>query len=88
MILDRDEPDVVVNFYEALVGAHSQLRVSDVPTVAVGHQFMASHPGYPLLPGQPLQRAAMQAYTALVGAGASARLALSFYDAPERGPCS
>ena len=85
VILDRDEPDVVVNFYEALVGAHSQLRVSDVPTVAVGHQFMASHPGYPLLPGQPVQRAAMQAYTALVGAGASARLALSFYDAPSRG---
>ncbi len=85
LILDRDEPDVVVNFYEALVGAHSQLRVSDVPTVAVGHQFMASHPGYPLLPGQPIQKAAMQAYTALVGAGASARLALSFYDAPGGG---
>ncbi len=86
-ILDRVEPDVVVNFYEALVGVHAQLRLTDAPTVAVGHQFMASQPGYPLMPGQPLQRAAMQAYTALVGSGAQARLALSFYDAPSDGVC-
>ena len=82
--IDRAEPDVVVNFYEGLVGLYSVLRVSDVPVVAVGHQFMAGHDGYPLLPGAPLQKAAMQAYTAVVGAGAATRLALSFYDAPDR----
>ena len=78
------DPDVVVNFYEGLVGLHTLFRVSDVPVVAVGHQFMADAPGYPLLPGQPSQRTAMQAYTALVGAGARTRLALSFYDGPDR----
>lgn len=83
-VIDRLEPDVVVNFYEGLMGLHGLLRVSDVPVVAVGHQFFAGHPGYPLLPGQPLQRMAMEAYTALVGAGAETRLALSFYDAPDR----
>ena len=83
-VVDRLEPDVVVNFYEGLMGLHGLLRVSDVPVVAVGHQFMAGHPGYPLLPGQPLQRVAMEAYTSLVGAGAAMRLALSFYDAPDR----
>ncbi len=82
--LDRLEPDVVVNFYEGLMGLHTVVRVTDVPVVAVGHQFMAEQPGYPLLPGQPLQKAAMRAYTALVGAGAARRLALSFYDAPDR----
>ena len=83
--LDRTEPDVVVNFYEGLLGAHALLRGVDVPTVAVGHQFMTGHRDYPLLPGQPAQRLAMQAYTALVGAGACDRLALSFYDAPDDG---
>ena len=81
--MDRTEPDVVVNFYEGLLGAHALLRGADAPTVAVGHQFMAGHPGYPLLPGQPAQRLAMRAYTALAGAGACDRLALSFYDAPD-----
>lgn len=83
--IDRTEPDVIVNFYEGLMGAHAMLRVSDVPVVAVGHQFMAGQAGYPLLSGQPLQRIAMQAYTRLVGAGASARLALSFYEMPGHG---
>ena len=82
--IDRTEPDVIVNFYEGMTGLYSVLRVCDVPFVAVGHQFMAEHPEYPLLPGQPIQKAAMRAYTALVGAGATVRLALSFYDAADR----
>ena len=81
--LDHSEPDVVVNFYEGLMGAYNLLRVADVPVVAVAHQFMAGLPGYPHQPGQPMQRAAMEAYTRLVGAGATVRLALSFYDAPD-----
>ena len=82
--VDRLEPDVVVNFYEGLMGLHAVLRVTDAPVVAVGHQFMADAPGYPRLPGQPLQRLAMDAYTRLVGTGAATRLALSLYDAPDR----
>ena len=83
--VDRAEPDVVVSFYEALAGAHSLLRGADVPTVAVGHQFMMDHPAYPLQPGHAVQRTALRAYTALAGAGATRRLALSFYDAPDHG---
>ena len=78
---DDAEPDVVVSFYEGLTGAYAFLRPLDAPVVAVGHQFMTGHPAYPLLPGQPVQRAALRAYTGLAGFGASARLALSFYDA-------
>lgn len=81
-VLDRVEPDVVLTFYEGLAGAHARLRGFDVPVVAVGHQFFFAHPAYPFAPGQPLQRAAALAYTRLAGAGAEARLALSFYDAP------
>ena len=80
-VLEHAEPDVVVSFYEGLTGAYAFLRPLDVPVVAVGHQFMTGHPAYPLLPGQPVQRAALAAYTRLAGFGASVRLALSFYDA-------
>ena len=80
-VVEDAEPDVVVSFYEGLTGACAVLRPLDAPVVAVAHQFMAGSPGYPLLPGQPVQRAALGAYTRLAGVGASARLALSFYDA-------
>lgn len=81
--LARTEPDVAVNFYEALVGAYALVRTLDVPVVAVGHQFMMGCPAYPLAPGQPLQRAALGAYTRLAGARATLRLALSLYAAPD-----
>ena len=81
--LARTEPDVVVNFYEALVGAYALVRTLDVPVVAVGHQFMMGCPSYPLVGGQPLQRAALHAYTRLAGARATLRLALSLSAAPD-----
>ena len=85
--VERTEPDVIVNFYEALVGAYALVRSLDVPVVAVGHQFMMAHPTYPSVRVQPLQRAALAAYTRLAGARAAVRVALSFYpaaDQPER----
>ena len=81
--IQRTEPDVIVNFYEALVGAYALTRPLDVPVVAVGHQFMMGHPAYPLARSQPIQRAALGAYTRLAGARAAVRLALSFYPAPD-----
>ena len=80
-VIEAVEPDVVVNFYEGLMGVYAALRTVDVPIVAVGHQFMADHPDYPFAPGQPAQRLAMRGFTRLAGQGADVRLALSFYDA-------
>ena len=78
--IERHEPDVIVNFYEGLMGLHALLRTSDVPVVACCHQFIATLPGYPHIGSQPVQRLAMEAYTRLVGTGAAGRLALSYYD--------
>ncbi len=75
------EPDVIVNFYEGMTGLWALTRGAGVPVVAVGHQFMFEHPAYTFAPGQPVQRAATRLYTRLAGAGATAKLALSFYDA-------
>lgn len=80
-VIDEAEPDVVVNFYDGMMGLFALLRWPGIPLVAVGHQFMFGHPAYPFAGGQPVQKAAAKAYTRLTGAGASARLALSFYDA-------
>ena len=81
-VVDTVEPDVIVNFYEGLLGVYAATRGPDVPIVAVGHQFMFDHPDYPFAPGQRRQRLAVRTYTRLVAQGATSRLALSFYDAP------
>lgn len=89
--LDRQitayQPDVVVGFYEGMVGLHRLAFSSSVPTVCIGHQYMFGHPAYRFAPGQRLGRAALRAYTRLTSVGAARRLALSFYpaeDLPER----
>jgi len=54
----------------------------DVPSVAVAHQFMFLHPRYPFPEGFALQKRSSELFTNLTGLGASRRLALSLYDAP------
>lgn len=78
--LDAWRPDVVVNFYEGMLG----LAVpAGVPVVCVGHQYMFGHPAYRFASGQRLGRAAAKAYTRLTATAAAHRLALSFYPAAD-----
>jgi len=81
------QPDVIVNFYEGMVGLYTLAFRPDVPVVCIGHQYMFHHPDYRFAPGQRVGRAALRAYTRLTAARAHRRLALSFYpaaDVPER----
>ncbi len=74
-------PDVVVNFFEAMVGYWALRRRPRVPLVAIAHQFMFLHPAYRFAPWWPVQQASLRAYTGVVGARADVRLALSLYPA-------
>jgi len=75
------QPDVVVNFFEAMTGYWALRRRPAVPIVAVAHQFMFLHPGYRFAPWWPVQEAALRVYTWALGARADTRLALSLYPA-------
>jgi len=75
-------PDLIVNFLEPLMGLLNLLRPHPVPVLAVGHQFMIEHPRLVKPPGYTMERLGMQQYVKLTGAR-SARLALSFYAAPD-----
>ena len=76
------QPDLIVNFLEPLMGLYTLLRSHSVPVLAVGHQFMIEHPQFPKVPEFPWKRFWMRQYVCLAGAP-SARLALSFYPAPD-----
>ena len=76
------QPDLIVNFLEPLLGIYNAVRRHHVPVLAVGHQFMLDHPAFVQDRKRSLDRLGMSAYVALTGTR-SAKLALSFYKAPD-----
>ena len=77
-----EQPELLVNFLEPMVGIHHWLRRPRVPQLAIGHQFMASHPSYPTKSGTRTGLWGMQAFARLV-AGRGICHALSFFRAED-----
>lgn len=82
--IERHEPDLIVNFFEPLMGVYSAVYRPAVPVVAIGHQYMFLHPAYRFPPGRRLQRWATCAIARVAAWGAARRLALSLYPASDR----
>jgi uncharacterized protein (TIGR00661 family) len=85
-IINRTQPDLILNFLEPLAGLFNLLRPHRIPVIAIGHQFMLGHPEFVRCRELAVQQWTMRRYVQLAGAG-STKLALSFYPAvsmPER----
>jgi uncharacterized protein (TIGR00661 family) len=81
-IVRETQPDVILNFFEALTGVYALTCRRRPPVIAIAHQFMCGHPDYVQAPGFRLQQLAMRMFVSLVGSS-STRLALSLYEAPD-----
>jgi len=81
-IVREHQPDVIINFFEAITGIYALTCRRRPPVVAVAHQFMYGHPDYVRAPGLRLQLLGMKWLVQIVGA-ASTRLALSLYEASD-----
>lgn len=79
-VLEETKPDLLVNFLEPLVGWHYRRGGVRVPVLAVGHQYMLSHPSYPRLSTKRPAQWGLRRFVSATG-GATLRYALSFYDA-------
>src|SRR5262249_48177972 len=79
-LLDRTQPDLIVNFLEPMIGVLNLLRPHATPVVSVGHQFMLGHPEFVRSARFGLQQWARRRSVGLAGAR-STKLALSFYPA-------
>lgn len=82
--IERHDPDVIVNFFEPLMGAYAMRYRPSVPIVAVAHQYMFHHPAYQFPSGWHIQRWAARGLARLTAWGAARRLALSLYPASNR----
>jgi hypothetical protein len=76
--------DVVVNFFDLLGGLTTARQRTRAPTVAVAHNYAFLLPELDAAPGPQHVRRAVLAYARATAAGASARVALSFDELPDR----
>ncbi len=77
--IDRVQPDVVVNFYEMLLGVTGLVHKLKVPVVSIGHQFLMDHPDYAYRSGSDHGQFVLRLNNMLCSLGTTKTLALSFY---------
>ncbi len=77
-VFDEVQPDIVINFYDALAGLANMLYRFGEPFVCLGHQYLLGHPEIPVPASQKLDFALLQINTWWTALGATQRLGLSF----------
>jgi uncharacterized protein (TIGR00661 family) len=75
--IHRHKPDVVLNFFEPLVGICYALSRPQPPLVCLANQYLLLHPDYPFPPGRWIERLATQFWAGVTSVGAKRKLALS-----------
>ena len=77
--IDKQGPDVVVNFYEILVGIACLTHRLKVPVVSIAHQFLVDHPDYAHRSKTDQGQFVLRLNNMLCSLGTTKTLALSFY---------
>ena len=73
----QHRPDVVLNFFEPLVGLCYLFHRPPVPLACVANQYLLLHPKYDFSPGKRVDRWLVQFWSRVTSIGARRRLALS-----------
>ncbi|MGZ3921243.1 MAG: glycosyltransferase family protein [Bacteroidia bacterium] len=81
--LEEHKPDVVINFYDLLIGLYYKLNKPSVPLVCIAHQYIYLHGDFMFPKGYLLDRYIIRNYTKLTSSRSVKNLALSFYYLPE-----
>jgi uncharacterized protein (TIGR00661 family) len=76
--IKKNSPDLVIDFYEPLLGLYDLCYNIECPVLHIAHQFMFLHPKYPKSEDFPNARYLANQYTKFIGTRGK-RLALSFY---------
>ncbi len=83
--IEEDKPDVVINFYELLMGVTAILHRVKPPIVSIAHQFMLEHPAYEHSATTKQAQIMMNAMNRFCANGSIKTLALSLYPMPSLG---
>jgi uncharacterized protein (TIGR00661 family) len=82
-ILDKlihyHQPDVILNFYEPLIGIYTIFEDPGCKVICIAHQYLYLHPGFTFPKGFAFQKWAIRQYTKLTSLGSAKQLAISQY---------
>lgn len=82
-LVNYHQPDVILNFYDPLVGLYALITKQHPRIVSIAHQYVYLHPSFRFPRGRNIERRMIRNYTALTAAGSELRLAISLYDLPD-----
>lgn len=78
--VNRINADLVVNFYEPLLGLSQFFKKIHAPIVSLAHQFFSLHPNFEM-PSKPrFDKNGLKVLSYISGKGSEYKLALSFYE--------
>ena len=75
-------PDVIINFYDVMLGIANVFRPMQLPIFSIGHQFMFLHKDFQFPDKLKVELDSLRVFTRATGIGSCKRLALSFYPMP------
>jgi uncharacterized protein (TIGR00661 family) len=73
------QPDVVINFFDLLIGLYYRFYKPVPKLVCIAHQYIYFHPDFEFPEGRVMDKLAIKFFTRLTAMGSSKNLALSFY---------
>lgn len=76
------QPDVILNFYDPLVGLYAVMSKQRPRIVSIAHQYIYLHPSFRFPEGRTMEKWAIKLHTAITAARSDLRLAISLYDLP------
>lgn len=79
----QSDADVIINFYDILLGVSSILSVQRKPIISIGHQFLADHPDFTHKAYREGGSFMLRVNNLICSYGSHKRLALSFYPLPK-----
>ncbi len=81
-IIELENPDGIVNFYELLAGMVFKFYNPGIPFYCIGHQYLILHPEFSFPRGRIIDKYLLKLNTRLTSSRASFMLALSFTHMP------
>ncbi len=83
VLLEEFKPDLLINFYEPLIGWLAATSKPSYKIISIAHQYIYLHPLFKFPNGDNLHSKAIKWYTKVTAFGSSKLLALSMYNLPE-----
>lgn len=81
-IIEEENPDGIINFYELLAGMVFKFYNPGIPMYCIGHQYLILHPEFPFPKGRFIDKYLLKLNTRLTSSRARLKLALSFSHMP------